>query len=99
MAELVGHCCRMARRMAHRLAAGGAVIANDVVLNQVLADFGDPERTDRLIQQVQRDGTCWLGGTTWHGRRLIRISFSNWTTTEDDVDRSADAILRLAAQT
>ena len=71
-------------------------VANDVVLNQVLAGFGDDARTDAVIDAVQRDGTCWLGGTTWRGRRLMRVSVSNATTTEDDVDRSVAAILRCA---
>ncbi|MEV6648494.1 pyridoxal-dependent decarboxylase [Amycolatopsis sp. NPDC051371] len=98
VAELVDRCCRLARRFADTLAEGGAEIANDVVLNQVLVSFGDDARTDALIDRIQRDGTCWLGGTTWRGRRYLRISVSNWTTTEADVDRSAAAILRLAAQ-
>ena len=68
-----------------------------MVLNQVLVGFGDDERTDRVIAAIQRDGTCWMGGTTWHGRRLMRIAVSNWSTTEDDVDRSVEAILRIAA--
>ena len=90
--------CRSARRFAAGLAAGGAEIANDVVLNQVLVGFGADERTDRVIAGVQRDGTCWLGGTSWHGRRLMRISVSNWSTTDADVDRSVEAILRVAAE-
>ncbi len=69
-----------------------------MVLNQVLVGFGDDERTDRVIAAIQRDGTCWMGGTTWHGRRLMRIAVSNWSTTEDDVDRSIEAILRIAAE-
>ena len=96
VAELVDRCCRLARRFAAALADGGAEIANDVVLNQVLVSFGDD--TDAIIERVQRDGTCWLGGTTWRGRRYLRISVSGWTTTEADVDRSAAAILRLARQ-
>ncbi|MGW5718290.1 pyridoxal phosphate-dependent decarboxylase family protein [Amycolatopsis sp. NPDC003865] len=96
VAELVDRCCRLARRFAAALADGGAEIANDVVLNQVLVSFGDG--TDAIVDRVQRDGTCWLGGTTWRGRRYLRISVSGWTTTEADVDRSAAAILRLAAQ-
>lgn len=87
---------RLARRFAAALADGGAEIANDVVLNQVLVSFGDDARTDALVTAIQRDGTCWLGGTTWRGRRYVRISVSNWSTTEADVDRSAAAILRLA---
>ena len=78
-------------------AIDGVAVANDVVLNQVLVGFGGDERTDRVIEGLQRDGTCWMGGTMWRGRRLMRISVSNWTTTEADVDRSVDAIRRVLA--
>jgi glutamate/tyrosine decarboxylase-like PLP-dependent enzyme len=98
VADLVDRCCALARRFAAGLAAGGLEIVNDVVLNQVLVGFGDDARTNRVIDAVQRDGTCWLGGTTWHGRRLMRISVSNWSTTEADVDQSVEAIRRLAAR-
>jgi glutamate/tyrosine decarboxylase-like PLP-dependent enzyme len=94
MAELVERCCLLADRFADRLAAAGLEIANDVVLNQVLVGFGSDARTDAVIAAVQRDGTCWMGGTTWRGRRLMRIAVSNATTTEEDVDRSVAAILR-----
>jgi len=97
LADLVERCCALARRFADGLAAGGAEICNDVVLNQALVGFGDDERPDRIIAGVQQDGTCWLGGTTWHGRRLMRVSVSNHSTTETDVDRSVAAILRMAA--
>jgi len=99
VAELVERPCRLARRFADALAAGGAEVANEVVLNQVLVGFGDDDRTDRVVAGVQREGTCWLGGTTWQGRRLMRVSVSNWSTTEEDVDRSVAAILRVAAGT
>jgi glutamate/tyrosine decarboxylase-like PLP-dependent enzyme len=96
LAELVDRCCALARRFAQQLGSiEGVEIANDVVLNQVLVGFGSDERTDRLIAAVQRDGTCWMGGTTWRGRRFMRISVSNWSTTEADVDRSVEAIRRL----
>jgi glutamate/tyrosine decarboxylase-like PLP-dependent enzyme len=95
--DLVDRCCALARRMARRLEEGGATIHNDVVLNQVLVGFDDLSRTDEILERVQREGTCWMGGTTWRGRRLIRVSVSNATTTEDDIDRSADALLRAAA--
>ncbi|PKW00048.1 glutamate/tyrosine decarboxylase-like PLP-dependent enzyme [Amycolatopsis echigonensis] len=98
VADLVDRCCRLARLFAALLAEGGAEIANDVVLNQVLVGFGDDDRTEAIIDAVQRDGTCWLGGTTWRGRRYQRISVSNWSTTETDVERSAAAILRAAAE-
>jgi glutamate/tyrosine decarboxylase-like PLP-dependent enzyme len=97
VAELVDRCCRLARRFAEALAAAGAEIVNDVVLNQVLVSFGDDARNDAIVAGVQREGTCWLGGTTWRGRRLIRISVSNYSTTERDVDLSVAAILRVAA--
>jgi glutamate/tyrosine decarboxylase-like PLP-dependent enzyme len=97
VAALVDRCCDHARAMAGLLAAGGAVIRNDVVLNQVLVGFGGSERTEAVVRAVQREGTCWLGATTWRGERLMRISVSNATTTEEDVERAADAILRCAA--
>lgn len=97
VAELVDRCCRLARRFAVALGeADGFEVANDVVLNQVLVRFGDDDTTDRLIDSVQRDGTCWMGGTIWRGRRHMRISVSNWSTTEADVDRSVAALLAAA---
>ena len=103
VAELVDRCCALARRFADQLgAAGGVEVVNDVVLNQVLVRFGkdteaDPDATtDRVIDAVQRSGECWMGGTTWRGMRLMRISVSNWSTTESDVDRSVAAILAAA---
>jgi len=93
IAELVDRCCRLARRFADQLEdVDGATVANDVVLNQVLVGFGGDERTDRVIAAVQASGECWMGSTTWHGRRLMRISVSSWRTTDDDVDRSVAAI-------
>jgi glutamate/tyrosine decarboxylase-like PLP-dependent enzyme len=93
---LVERCCSLARRMADGLAAGGAEILNEVVLNQVLVRFGDDERTNRVIAAVQEDGTAWLGGTSWHGMAAMRISVSNWSTTEADADASVQTILRAA---
>ena len=92
VAELVERCCSHARRFADGLTAGGAEVVNDVVLNQVLVSFGDDERTDRIVEGVQADGTCWLGGTDWNGLTAMRISVSSWRTTAADVQRSADAI-------
>ncbi|MET8234650.1 aminotransferase class V-fold PLP-dependent enzyme [Micromonospora sp. NPDC005298] len=97
LTALVDRCCALARRFAEGLTAAGFEVANEVVLNQVLVGFGDDARTDRVLAAVQADGTCWAGGTTWRGRRLMRISVSNATTTEADVDLSIAAITRLAA--
>jgi glutamate/tyrosine decarboxylase-like PLP-dependent enzyme len=94
VADLIDRCCALARRFADQLAvADGITVVNDVVLNQVLVHFGDDDRTDRVTEKVQRSGECWMGGTTWHGRRLMRISVSGWRTTESDVDRAVTAIL------
>ncbi len=70
---------------------------NDVVLNQVLVRFGDDARTAAVIEAVQSEGTCWLGGTSWHGVGAMRISVSNWATSDEDVERSIAAILEAAA--
>jgi glutamate/tyrosine decarboxylase-like PLP-dependent enzyme len=102
--EMVERCCRLARRMAERLCEGGGVrILNDVVLNQVLVRFEPAGRdadafTQAVIGRVQRDGTCWLGGTRWRDQQAMRVSVSNWSTSEDDVDRSAASILAAARE-
>jgi glutamate/tyrosine decarboxylase-like PLP-dependent enzyme len=99
LADLIERNCRQASRMADRLRAHPRVaILNDVVLNQVLArvsaDGRDADALTRdVIARVQADGTCWLGGTTWHGLGAMRISISNWSTTDADIDASATAIL------
>ncbi|MEA2972629.1 MAG: hypothetical protein QOG82_1087 [Actinomycetota bacterium] len=94
LAELVERCCSLARCFAEQLSAiDGVTVVNQVVLNQLLVSFGDDHRTDRVIDHVQRSGECWMGATTWHGQRLMRISVSSWRTTPDDVDRSVAAIL------
>jgi len=98
VAELVERCCALARRFAGQLGAvDGIAVVNDVVLNQVLVRFGDDDATtDRVIEAVQHSGECWMGSTTWHGHRLMRISVSSWRTTEADVDRSVRAIVAAA---
>ncbi|HYM66845.1 MAG TPA: aminotransferase class V-fold PLP-dependent enzyme [Patescibacteria group bacterium] len=99
VADLVERCCALATRFEARLREGGCEVLNDVVLNQVVVAFGDDDTTRKVIQAVQDDGTCWCGGTVWHGRAAMRISVSSWATTAEDVDRSADAILRVAGRT
>lgn len=103
--EIVERCCRLARRMAERLARDARVqLLNEVVLNQVLVRFLPPSGADAdadaftaaVIRRIQEDGTCWAGGTTWHGMHAMRISISNWSTQEHDIDRSAEAILNCA---
>jgi len=106
LAELVERNCALARRFAEGLdGKAGIRILNDVVLNQVLVRFdaenaqdvaaGDA-RTRAVIAAIQRGGTMWAGGTTWHGLHAMRISVSNWSTTEADVDQCVEAILAAA---
>ena len=103
IADLVDRCCTLARRIDARLsAAPGVDVLNEVVLNQILVRFTPPAGdvdafTDAVIGQVQADGVCWAGGTTWNDVRAMRISISNWSTTEADADRSVDAILAAQA--
>src|SRR3954469_17427904 len=98
VADLVERSCALARRFADQLAAAGGVeVLNDVVLNQVLIRFGgDDDRTRRVVDRVQAEGTAWLSGTVWQGRAAMRISVSNWSTDAADVDATVAAILRCA---
>ena len=98
LADLIDGCCRRARRFSEALSAAGHEVLNDVVLNQVVVAFGDDETTRRIIGDVQREGTCWAGGTTWRGRAAMRISVSSWATSDADVEASIAAILRVARE-
>jgi glutamate/tyrosine decarboxylase-like PLP-dependent enzyme len=98
LAELVERNCRQARRFAEGLAAAGHRVLNEVVLNQVVVSFGDEDRTRRVIAAIQRDGTCWCGPTAWQGHVAMRISVSSWATTDADVERSLQAMLRAARE-
>jgi glutamate/tyrosine decarboxylase-like PLP-dependent enzyme len=98
--DLIGRTCRLARHMAALLAAASGVrVLNEVVLNQVLVVFdgapdGDAAALTRdVIARVQAEGTCWAGGASWQGHEAMRISVSNWSTTDADIERSATAIL------
>jgi glutamate/tyrosine decarboxylase-like PLP-dependent enzyme len=96
LTRLVDDTCRHARRFAEGLSAAGYEILNEVVLNQVLVSFGEPEKTRQIITDIQEDGTCWMGGTEWQGRTAMRISVSSWATTDEDVERSLEAIVKIA---
>jgi glutamate/tyrosine decarboxylase-like PLP-dependent enzyme len=96
VADLVERCCRHAGRFAEGLREAGYEILNEVILNQVLVAFGDAETTARVIAGIQEEGTCWCGGTLWQGRSAMRISVSSWATTEEDVEKSLAAIIRIA---
>ena len=84
--------------MAAAIEEAGHHVLNEVVINQVLVSFGTQEATRGVIAGIQQEGTCWCGGTVWQGRTAMRISVSSWATTDGDVDRSLEAILRIAEE-
>jgi glutamate/tyrosine decarboxylase-like PLP-dependent enzyme len=96
MAEIVERTSAHARRFAEGLSAAGYRVLNDVVINQVLVDFGSPEKTLRTIARIQAEGTCWCGSTVWQGKTAMRISVSSWATSAEDVERSLTAMLKAA---
>jgi glutamate/tyrosine decarboxylase-like PLP-dependent enzyme len=96
VAAMIERNCAQAKRFAERFAAAGLPVLNEVVLNQVLISFGDAARTERVIQAIQAEGTCWCGITVWQGQTAMRISVCSWATTMADVDRSAAAMIRVA---
>ena len=97
LAALVDENCGHAQTFAAGLRGLGYEILNEVVVNQVLVSFGPPDLTRAVIEAVQQDGTCWCGGTEWHGRTAMRISVSSWATSSQDVESSLAAIARAAA--
>jgi glutamate/tyrosine decarboxylase-like PLP-dependent enzyme len=98
LADLIERTCRHAARFAEGLRNAGYAVLNDVVLNQVLVSFGEAEKTRRVMAALQEEGTCWCGGTVWQGHTAMRISVSSWATTDEDVERSLEAMLRVAAE-
>jgi len=98
LAELFERNCRGAQLFAQRLSAAGYKILNEVVLNQVLVSFGAPEMTQRVTAGIQQDGTCWCGGTVWQKQTAMRISICSWATTDEDVEKSAAAMIRVARE-
>ncbi len=98
VAALVERTCQYATTAADRLRAAGYDVLNEVTINQVLVSFGSAKVTQRVIQAIQADGTCWCGGTVWQGRTAMRISISSWATTDEDLERSLSAILRIASR-
>ncbi len=96
LADLIARNCSMAARIADSLRDAGHEVLNQVVLNQVLVSFGDADTTRRVVAAIQEDGTCWCGPTVWKGRAAMRLSVSSWATTDEDVQVSVAAILRIA---
>ena len=98
VADLIERTCRHATRFAEGFRKAGYRVLNEVVLNQVLVSFGDKETTNRVIDNIRAEGTCWCGGTVWQNQPAMRISVCSWATTEADVERSLSVMLRAAAE-
>jgi glutamate/tyrosine decarboxylase-like PLP-dependent enzyme len=98
LADLIERSCRHAQRFSAGLAAAGFSILNEVVLNQVMVSFGEAETTRKVIAALQEDGTCWCGGTVWQGHTAMRLSVSSWATTDEDVERSLEAMIRITRE-
>ena len=96
--ELVNRCCACARQFAEGFSEAGYKVMNDVVLNQVVVDFGSEELNLKIMDAVQKDSTCWVGQTIWKGITAMRISVSNWQTNSQDVEESLNVILKIAEE-
>jgi len=96
LCDLIERTCALAKRFENGLRTAGFEVLNEVVVNQVLVSFGDAATTREVIRRIQEDGTCWCGATEWQGKTAMRISVSSWATTEEDVDRSLEAMVRIA---
>ena len=95
VADLVERCCDHAKLFAAELASRGYNILNDVVLNQVVVDFD--KNINQIVDAIEQDGTCWVGGTTWKGKKAIRISVSSYSTTKEDVYQSVEAMDKIVS--
>src|SRR4029450_2486444 len=98
LADMIERTCAHATRFAEGLRAARLEVLNEVALTQVLVSFGDDDRTVRVVEALQADGTCWCGSTRWQGRTAMRISVSSWATTGDDVERILAAMVRIASE-
>jgi glutamate/tyrosine decarboxylase-like PLP-dependent enzyme len=96
LADLVDRTVRLAQRFAVGMEQAGYSVLNEVVLNQVLVTFGEPDETRRVVSELQAEGTMYAGPTVWQGQTAMRVSVSNYATTEDDIDQSIEAVLRAA---
>jgi glutamate/tyrosine decarboxylase-like PLP-dependent enzyme len=97
VADLVDGFCGHAKAFAGGIASiEGATVENDVVFSQVSASFGSDDRTKEVTARLMADGTAWMTGSRWHDKAVLRVSVSNWSTTDADVARSLDALRRAA---
>lgn len=98
VSDMIGKSCELSKYFERRLEEAGFEILNKVELNQVMVSFGSDEKTQAIIDALQKDGTAWFGGTNWHGKEAMRISTVGWSTTKKDIDMSMDAILKVISE-
>jgi glutamate/tyrosine decarboxylase-like PLP-dependent enzyme len=96
ISDLIDRTCNYAQKFADALSKEGYEILNDVIINQVLVSFGSAEENEKIINEIQQDGTCWVGGSKLKGKSMMRISVSSWATTDEDVDKSLNVIIKIA---
>jgi glutamate/tyrosine decarboxylase-like PLP-dependent enzyme len=96
ISDLIDRTCSFAQKFADALSKEGYEILNDVIINQVLVSFGSAEANEKIISEIQQEGTCWVGGSKMKGKSVMRISVSSWATTAEDVEKSLDAIIKIA---
>jgi glutamate/tyrosine decarboxylase-like PLP-dependent enzyme len=98
VAEMVERCCDLTRDLVNKLGElPGVEVLTTPIINQGLVRFLDPSgdhdaRTDEAIEYINETGEAWFGGTLWNGMRVMRISVSNWRTSQDDIDRTIAAV-------
>jgi len=98
--KLVENMVEMAQMLAREIELlDGAEVLNDVVYTQVCVSFGDDEQTRVVTDRIIRSGITWMSGSRWHGRSVLRISVSNWSTDAKDVHASVEAVRQAMSQT
>jgi len=93
--ELVVGMHQRAVEFAEQLREANFEILNDVVFNQVIVSpSADDHFTQSIMEAIQKSGECWVGGSMWNGRKVIRISVCSWVTSAEDIRRSVQAFIK-----
>ena len=106
IANLIDRSCRHAHTLVTRIGAlAGAEMVWEPQVNQGLVRFFDmspgatdadhDRRTDAVIAAIRETGEAFFGGTTWRGKRCMRVSVSNWQATDADVERAVATVRRV----
>jgi len=96
VAGLIGHFCTLAEQLREQLRGGPYTLINEGGFNQVLVALDEDTQTNAALQCLQDAGRVWMSGATWQGRAVIRVSISNWQTTDAHIDLLAAEMQRAA---